>query len=61
MFWRFWQICISIYCVSTLSLHIESTDSMIHDCMLPDVGHYGIVDFEDLRFHRPFCACEQES
>jgi len=23
-------VCISIYCVSALSLHIESTDSMIH-------------------------------
>ena len=25
-------VCISIYCVSALSLHIESTDSMIHSC-----------------------------
>jgi len=29
LFWRFWEICISVYCVSVLSVHIESTDSMI--------------------------------
>ena len=32
-------ICISVYCVSALSLHIESTDSMTTDSMITTTGN----------------------
>ena len=33
--------------------------NVIHDSMWPDVGQYGVVNVEDYRFLRLFCACEQ--
>jgi len=39
------DFCISIYCMSTLSLHIESTDSMIEsrDSTFAALLHLGIL------------------